>query len=65
VAAAAYSLDRQGVGAGLSGRVFVVKVKTSHCVVIDPDFGNYPVAGRPKASVTIVFDSTWQPLARY
>jgi hypothetical protein len=64
VASAAYSLDRQGIGAGLSGQVHVVKVDTIY-VVLDPDFDNQPVAGRPKASVTIVFNSSWQPLARY
>jgi len=64
LASAAYSLDRQGIGAGLSGQVHVVKIDTVY-VVLDPDFDNQPVAGRPKASVTIVFNSSWQPLARY
>ena len=64
VAAAAYAADRRGVGAGLSGRVLVVKIKTAY-VVFDPEFDNYPVAGQPKATVRIVFNSSWQPLARY
>jgi hypothetical protein len=64
VAATAYAADRQGIGAGLSSRVFVIKIKTVY-VVYDPDFDNYPVVGNPKTLVSIVFNSNWQALARY
>ena len=64
VASAAYAVDRQGIGAGLSGQVHLVRINNVY-VVLDPEFDNQPIAGRPKASVTIVFNSNWQPVGRY
>jgi hypothetical protein len=37
IAAAAYSADRKGTGSGLSGRVYVVKIKNTY-VVHDPAY---------------------------
>ena len=62
VAAAAYSADRQGIGSGLSGRVYVVKVKNTY-VVHDPQY--VPNSAHPGGLICIVFDSNWQRLAMY
>jgi hypothetical protein len=62
VAAAAYKADRQGIGSGLSGRVYVVKVRNTY-VVHDPQY--VPNPAHPGGLICIVFDSKWQRLAMY
>jgi hypothetical protein len=62
LAAAAYNLDRQGSGTGLSGRVYVIKIQSTY-VVHDPDYVYDPA--HPGGLVMIVFDANWQKKAMY
>jgi hypothetical protein len=55
LAAAAYNVDRQGSGTGLSGRVYVIKIQST-CVVHDPEYVYDPA--HPGGLVMIVFDAS-------